>query len=358
MSLTQHELVEKIGVSRGTLHRVLSGSPLVKASTRERVLRELDRLSYVPNAIAQGLKTRRTKTLGVIGPATANVSNADKFTSLYLAAREQGYSIVFGYSDGSSEADSNSIRDLRSRMVDGIVAFGRGLQEATPLYRNLIKDKIPFVSLYPTPGVEVDCVYVDTRMAFRHLTEHLIGLGHSDIGLLINSSHSLFITNRELGFRDAMTKAGLPVREDWVIRTTPEGSPKRDGEEREKQIWQTSDYQHGFWGASHLFANRRRPTALVCMTDEAAIGVLRSADLAGIKVPQELAIVGYDDKDSAGFARVPLTTMHQPDELIGREVISLLIMRIRGELPRKPVVQSLQAQLVVRESCGAKLREK
>jgi len=354
MALTQHQLVEQLNVSRGTLHRVLTGSPLVKASTRERVLRELERLNYVPNAIAQGLKNRKSKTLGVIGPATSNPSNADKLTSLYLAAREEGYSIIFAYSDGSSEADAKSIRELRSRMVDGIIAFGRGLPEAAPMYRELLKDEIPLVGLYPTPGVETDCVYVDTHGAFRRMTEHLIGLGHKKIGLLINSSHSLFIRNRELGFRDAMAKAKLTVREEWIASATPYDSQGGEGEEWEKRILQISDYQQGFWGASLIFAKRQRPTAMVCMTDDAAIGALRAADLAGISVPQELALIGYNDKEDARFARVPLTTMHQPDELIGREVISLLTKRIAGQLPAKPVVHALQAKLVIRESCGKK----
>jgi len=354
MSLTQLQLVEQLGISRGTLHRVLTGSPLVKASTRERVLRDLERLNYVPNAIAQGLKTRKTRTLGVIGPATGNVSNADKLTSLYLAAREQGYSIIFGYSDGSSEADANSIRELRSRMVDGIIAFGRGLPESASLYKSLIKANVPLIGLYPTPGVETDCVYVDTRTAFRRMTEHLISLGHTEIGLLSNSSHSPFIRNREFGFRDAMEAAKLPIRKDWITYSTPDGFPAGEGEERERFIWQISDFQHGFWGASLIFAKRQRPTALVCMTDDAAIGALRAADLAGISVPGELALVGYNDKEAAKFARVPLTTMHQPDEAIGREVISLLTKRIAGELPPTPVIQILQAKLVIRESCGQK----
>ncbi len=354
MALTQHEVVKKIGVSRGTLHRVLTGSALVKASTRERVLRELDHLNYVPNAIAQGLKNRKTNTLGVIGPATANLSNADKLTSIYQAARLLGYSIVFAYSDGSPEADANSIRELRSRMVDGIVAFGRGLAETAPLYEKLIKDGVPFVSLYPIERVATDCVYVDTRDAFRRLTEHLIDLGHRDIGLLLNPSRTRYIINREAGFRDAMTRAKLPINNDWITFASP---AHRSGAamDEEKANWKVSDYQYGFDGASRVLAQRTRPTALVCMTDDAAIGALRAADLAGIPVPGQLAIVGYDDKEAARFARVPLTTMHQPDEMIGQEVISLLTKRIGATRPSaKPTVHPLHARLVIRESCGMK----
>lgn len=356
MTFTQHELVKRIGVSRATLHRVLTGSPLVKEETRARVQRDLERLNYVPNAIAQGLKNRKTNTIGVIGPATANESSTDKLTSVYEAARRRGYSLVFGFSDGTTAGDAIAIRELRSRMVEGIVAFARGLPEAAPLYKTLVKDGVPFVGLYPTPGVSTDCVYVDTRQAFRKLTAHLMALGHKKIGLLISDSQSTFMLNRVLGFRDAMTAAGLPVREDWIARATAETASGKQGEDLEKQIWRTSDYHHGFWGASLIFARKERPTALVCMTDEAAVGALRAADLAGISVPGELALVGYNDKELAKYARVPLTTMHQPDEMIGQEVISLLARRIAKELPPKPVVKALQTRMVIRESCGAPLK--
>lgn len=354
MGLTQHELVAKLGISRGTLHRILVGSPLVKASTRERVLRELDHLNYVPNAIARGLKTRRTNTIGIIGPGAIRIANIEKLNALYLAARNHGYSVMLGYSNGSAEEDARCIRELESRMVDGFIALGRGFPESVPNYQKLVANKIPFVSMYPIPGVDTDCVYVDTRRAFSELTSHLIKLGHKDIGLLIDGSSSQYAVNRELGFRDAMKSAKLKVCEDWIIRVTPDGATGF-GDVSHANALDFSDYQYGFWGASLLFAKRERPTALVCFSDEFAIGALRAADMAGIRVPEEIALVGYDDNDPARFARVPLTTMHQPDQQIGEKAVSLLIDRIEGKLPQKPVVRPLAAKLVVRESCGSKI---
>lgn len=356
MAYTQHQIVKRLGISRATLHRVLTNSPKVKSTTRERVLKELESLNYVPNAIAQSLKTSRTQTLGVMGPATANASQTAKLTSLYVAARDLGYSIIFAYSDGSPEADANSIRELQSRMVDGIIAFDRGLSDNTKLYEALIKSGMPLVTLYPVNGVETDCIYVDTRDAFRRLTEHLISLGHSDIGLLITASNSSYMINRELGFRDALKQANLPINESWIVYASADGQNTIKPEKDEAASWKISDYQYGFWGASLLFARKRRPTALVCLNDEAAIGALRAADLAEISVPEELALVGYNNKDDAKFARVPLTTMHQPDEMIGKEVLNILIGRIKNKLAEAPVVQSLKTQLIIRESCGSKHR--
>lgn len=356
MSLTQHEIVNQLGISRGTLHRVLSDSPLVKASTRERVLRELERLNYVPNAIAQGLKNRKTRTFGLVGPAALRISNIDKLNAIYRAAREKGYSITLGYSDGTAESDAKCIRELRARMVDGFIAMGRGLAETAPVYQQLIEADMPLVTLYPLPNLKTDCVYVDTRKAYREMTEHFIKLGHEKIGLLINASRSSFALNRESGFRDAMKKAKLPVREEWIVHATPDGAPISQDEAGEIRIWGTSDYQSGFLAMSLVLAKRERPTALLCLSDEGAIGALRAADVAEVKVPEEIALIGYDDKEPARFARVPLTTMHQPDEKIGNEAISLLVDRIENRLPPHPVIRPLSATLVIRDSCGAKNR--
>lgn len=354
MPFTQHEIVKQLGISRGTLHRVLVGSPLVKSSTRERVLKELEKLNYTPNIIAQGLKTRRTKTIGIVGPAAIKMANIDKINSLHLAARKHGYSVIIGYSDGSLEQDTECIRELRSRMVDGFVALGRGLPESIPLYQSLIDNHIPLVTLYPIDGLSVDCVYVDTKKAFRQLTEHLIKLGHKKIGVLLDSASSLYTVNRELGFREAMKNAKLPVNEDWVVHVSPDGTTADIGR-NEPGLWQISDYQLGFWGTSLLLARRDRPTALVCYSDEFAIGTLRACDLAKVSVPGDMAITGYDDKEAAKYARVPLTTMHQPDEKLGAEAIALLLERIeQKDQKHTPVTLALSGQLVIRNSCGAR----
>lgn len=355
MSLTQQEIVDRLGISRGTLHRILSGSPLVKASTKERVMQELERMNYVPNAIARGLKTKRTETIGIVGPAAIKLANIDKLNALYLAARERGYSVIFGYSNGSPEEDAQCIQELRARMVDGIITLSRGIPESISHYQELQRAGVPFVTLYPIPGLDADCVYVDTRGAYAKLTEHLISLGHDKIGLLLDASASQYSVNRELGFRDAMKAASIPIVDDWIIHVTPDGSSERYGRSAYNPVWNISDYQYGFWGMSLILAKRRRPSAVVCFSDEFAIGGLRAADLLGVRIPEEMAMVGYDDKECAKFARVPLTTMRQPDENVGKEAIALLIDKINGKLSKKTVVRPLTATLVVRESCGAKL---
>src|SRR4051812_42053908 len=110
-------------------------------------------------------------------------------------------------------------------MVDGFIALGRGMAGSIPAYQKLIESNASFVSLYPIEGLQADCVYVDTRKAFCQLTNHLIGLGHKEIGLLLETYESQYTINREAGFRDAMQAAGLEVRPEWIQRVAPDGTP-------------------------------------------------------------------------------------------------------------------------------------
>lgn len=347
MQLTQHQLVRKLGVSRGTLHRVLTNSPLVKTATRDRVLKQLESLDYTPNVIARGLKTKRTMTIGIIGPSTIRTANIEKINALYIAARNRGYHIQLGYSDGSPQADELCIRDLRSRMVDGMVVLGRGMTDNIPQYKTLLKANVPFVTLYPIPGLKADCVYIDTKKAFSELVTHLAGLGHRDIAVLLDASVSQYSRNREAGFRSGMRRAGIPVRNDWVIRGIEESGEQVQAREK-------TDYELGFQVASRLFASAHIPTAVVCFSDEFAIGTLKAAALAGLDVPSRLAIVGYDDNIAAAYARVPLTTMRQPVELLASRAIDLLIDRIDNNASPSPSRIALPATLVIRESCGSR----
>lgn len=350
-AMTQHEVARKLGISRGTLHRVLTSSPLVGAQTCERVRRGLEELHYTPNTIARALKTKRTMTIGVAGPGASKLANLDKLYEVHQAAAEAGYTVIVGYSNGAVEEDERCIRELRARMVDGLIVFSRGLRGGGRPLRAARAAGHPVVALYPLPGVSVDCVYVDTRGAFAELTRHLIGLGHQDIGLLTDSSESEYTKNREHGFQDAMHSAGLPVRPEWVVRAQPAECGAGDAPASEQRLWQCSDFDLGYRAALQAFRARPRPTALVCYSDEFAIGALRAADQAGVRIPQELSLVGYNDSDAARYARVPLTTMHQPNRELGRAAVSLLLRRMgEGVAAGPPVVQVVSASLVVRES--------
>jgi DNA-binding LacI/PurR family transcriptional regulator len=355
-ALTQKDVVEKLNISRVTLSRVLNNSPLVKSSTRERVLEELKALNYEPNILAQGLKNKSTKTIGLVGPASIRISNIGKLNAIYEATQKQGYSIAMGYSNGTAEEDRDCIRKLRARMVDGLIVMGRGLKETIPIYQEVINRGIPMVSLFPLAGLAMDCVYVDTQDAYKRLTQYLISLGHEKIGLLINDSHSEFTLHREKGFRAAIKEADLALNENWIVYARPENATGKHDESSEIRLWGNADYAIGYIAMKKLLSRKNLPTASLCLSDEAAVGALKAADELGCRVPEDMALVGYNDDDLAPYARIPLTTMRQPHDLIGEGAVSLLIDRIENKLKKSAVIKPIPTSLVVRESCGAHLK--
>lgn len=347
MDLTQHEVADKLGISRGTLHRVLSGSPLVKASTRQRVEKALAELGYSPNIIAQGLRTGRTRTIGLIAIGDPKLSEVGKARAIHEAARSLGYSLVVTYGDGSEESEARCVEELRARKVDGLIVTGRGRLEGSPHFKKLIKARVGLVTIGPVASEETDCMVVDAVWAYAELTRHVISKGHRDIGLLQESIESTFSVAKEQGVSDALTAAGLQVRREWLLRV-----PVRLHPEDASKTRSVSDYRLGYDGALKFFGMERRPTAIICQSDQTAIGFQHAAKLNGIDVPGDIALTGYDDIPAAEFARVPLTTMRQPEEELGFRAVELLMRRMDNDWSGFPQTVVLRPTLIERDSCG------
>jgi DNA-binding LacI/PurR family transcriptional regulator len=150
-------------------------------------------------------------------------------------------------------------RELSGRMVDGFIVLSRGLTQSIPHYKRLLEAGVPFVSLYPMPGLNADCAYVDTRRAFFELTKHLIDYGHRKIGLMLDASTTLYTENRETGFRNAMKKAGVRVNEDWVVRVTPDGAPVAADERSQKNFGRSRTISLGSGEARNFLPVRTGP---------------------------------------------------------------------------------------------------
>ncbi len=359
LNIRQKEVAELLGVSRGTLHRVLVGSPLVNKKTRERIEAELKKLNYVPNRAAQSLKKGRSMTIGVLGPARIRAANMHKVNAIYMEAEARGYSVIIAYSDGSQEGDERGIKQLLSQMVDGIIVMGRGLCHPSDHFKDFKGHGKPIVSIYPIYDFKCDCVTLDTVAAFEELTSYLIGLGHHRIGLaFFPPRESRFVQMRESGYCKALKKAGLKVDPDLVICASPEELECEGADYVEGLDEADADFAAGYWAAEELIRRKNGMTALVCASDDAAIGALRAAHDAGVKVPDELAIVGYDNSTASRYTIPPLTTVHQPNGAMGRRAVEILVNRIDGKIKRKSyVVDKQKFKLIVRDSCGAKLKE-
>jgi DNA-binding LacI/PurR family transcriptional regulator len=197
---------------------------------------------------------------------------------------------------------------------------------------------LPVVTLAPLPGVELECVTVDRRHGAYLAVRHLLRLGHRRIGFLHGDLRYDTDRERPVGLQQAFSEAGLnPDQRLWV--------EARAG------------YRGGYEAARELLARPGEPTAVFCNNDEVAVGAMRAFREAGLRVPEELAVVGFDDLEIAEFAPVPLTTVSQPIPEQAQLAVDRLFARLGNPAePPKPQTVSLRPELVIRESCGARLR--
>ncbi|WP_298040863.1 LacI family DNA-binding transcriptional regulator [uncultured Microbacterium sp.] len=318
------------GVSKATASRALSGRGYVSDATRERVSAAASELSYIAHSSATSLATGRTRTVGVITPTLGRWFFTELLTGIHDALLEHGYDMaVSGVAEGSPARGRLFDTALPGRRYDGIIAAG--LQPRTHELERLLPLPSPLVSVGPYDG-GTSSVGIDDTAAARRATEHLIDLGHSEIAFIGVASPArqtaLGDSLRIAGYRASMRAAGLSER---TITAAASG-----------------DMPAAYAAAVDLLGERRgRPTAIVALCDEMAIGAIIAAHRLGIAVPTELSVVGIDDHHNAEM--FSLTTIRQRPREQGADAARLLLDRIENPLAAVEHIQA-PSTLVVRNS--------
>lgn len=332
------DIARESGVSKSTVSRVLNGQGHVSEEARKRVLEAVQRLDYTPNGLARGLSGRRT---GMVGFVLSDISNPffpEIARGVEDVARSLGYTVFLANTDGELEREEEAVRLLVERRVDGVI-FG-SVTEDTRCLPRLAEIGIPFVLAgRSTRDPHLDCVVVDNVTGGRLAAEHLIGLGHSRIAFIGGPPKVLASVERYEGFRQAMRAAGL-------------------AEDPSRVCWADFRYEGGYRQARSLLrSSRRRPTAIFAANDQMAIGAVDAALDLGLRVPEDVAVVGFDDIPAARLRTIQLTTVAQPKYDIGSLAMRLLAQRIdersRSAPPGEPHRMLLAPRLVVRRTCGA-----
>jgi LacI family transcriptional regulator len=326
---TMKQVAERAGVSISTVSHVINNTRVVSDDVRKRVQGIIAEMRYVPSALARSLKNDKTNTIGVLVPNSSNPYFAELIRWIEDAAFELGYHIILCNTHGGAQKQSAYLRLLMERRIDGLVLVASGADDEQDLL--LRHESIPIIQIERAlPGLDADLVQGGQEEGAWQATRHLIELGHRAIACVSGPADLPRSRERVGGFLRAMREAGLDVPADAVLH-----------------VEFTSAGGHAAFGS--LLARPHRPSAVFVTSDLMALGGLCAASGAGVRVPGELSVVGYDDIGAACYAAPPLTTMAPPKREMARLAIARLIERIRGG--REPLRSiALASSLVVRAS--------
>ncbi|KAB3530063.1 LacI family DNA-binding transcriptional regulator [Alkaliphilus serpentinus] len=291
MKFNIKDVAKKAGVSISTVSRVVNESKVVKSETQQRVMDAIRELGYKPNAIARSLKIKNTKTIGIMIPDISNQFFPEVVRGVEDIANMYKYNIFLCNTDRDRDKELQYFDALEEKQVDGIVLMGNEVAE--DLYTKIKLTNIPVV-LIGADYIDVPSVSIDHVKAGKAMVKYLIKKGHKHIGLLTGKvTDPAYGVARLEGYKMALEEDGIEFKEELVI----------EGDLR---------YKSGYEGAKMLLDLKEPPTAIFAATDEMAIGVLRAAQEMGIKIPEELAIVGFDNLDISEKLFPSLTTVAQP----------------------------------------------
>jgi LacI family transcriptional regulator len=327
------DIAEKTGFSTNTVSLALRGSPRIPEVTRQRISETAAALNYLPNQIAKSLVSRETQTIGLVLTDLTNpvLTRAAQAVEVQLAAR--GYGTLFASSNNNLEEEKRVIAMFRSRQVDGMLIYPtrhHQLDHILPLRRA----NYPIVLLAGDGETGIDTVGIDDTLGARKAVRHLLDRGHRRIGVL-DHGPALGNLEKQAGYLAALAEAGLPV--DPALIIDPEGL----------------NAPAGLAGMQRLMSIDPRPTAVFAANDSLAIGALRWCQINHLRVPQDVAIIGFDNIDFTSFAGTPLSTVNYAiDSLSDLAVDRLMRLIAAGSILPPAIDTRIEPELIVRESTG------
>lgn len=323
------DVAAEAGVSRALVSLVMRGSPKVSEARRVRVLEAAERLEYRPNAMARGLASSRTRTVGVLLNDLHNPFFADIAGGIESLASELGYQVLLGTGRRHPGRERSIVDALRDYRVDGLILVSPRLPAAD---LEATARRIPTVVIGRDPTVpDLDTLMIDEQVGVRAVVTYLAGLGHRDI-VHVTGGDGAGGAARVACFHACMQEAGLGPG-----RAIP-GDFTEDA---------------GVEAAQTILAGGTLPTAVFAANDLTAAGMMDTFVRAGLRIPGDLSLVGYDNIYIAGLRQLSLTTVNQPRVAMGRQALELLIERIAGRTEQ--VSRLLEPTLVVRDTVGRAL---
>ena len=335
MSVSQTVISQQVGVSRSAVSHVLNGrGNMVSADTRKRIHQALEANGYHRNALVRALKENRTHVIGIIVPEVGHSFFAEVIEAAENQASANGLQCFLCQSHSRIEVLEKELTALREYRVDGVLIFPSSSSAFPQVYRDLEKQKYPFVIVdVPIDGLKTAYVGNDNICAGRLAAEHLLGLGHRRIVFISGYHESLAARDRLAGFQQALKKARVPLDPSLVVG---------DG----------FTFEQGRSAVAQLLKSKAKFSAIVAPSDFAALGVMQELADRGLRVPEDVSLIGCGNLNFSSMLTPSLSTINQNPQKLGREAINALVKQIAGKTTSVRRV-TIAPELIARKSTAA-----
>jgi LacI family transcriptional regulator len=327
------DIARDLGVSIITISKVLRNHPDIGDETRERVLARVKELDYRPNFAARSLVTGRSYLVGLVVPDLIHPFFAEVAKSLSDVLRRNGYYLIVSSAEEDPELEEQEINQLLARRLDTLIVAS--CRSTVELFFRMEKQEMPYVLLdRELPGLSANLVGVDDEAVGMLATRHLIEIGCKRIAHIRGPEYSPALQRLE-GYKRALTQAGLKILDDYII-----AERKVDVDSR----------RHGAEAMGQLLSRKPRPDGVFCFNDPLALGAMTRALDEGLRIPEDLAIIGCGNLHYDDALRVPLSSVDQQSRRMGEEAARITLGILNSKTVRKPEKVLLEPQLVARAS--------
>lgn len=334
MAVTLKDIARDLGLSVVTISKVLRDHPDIGKKTRKKVLKRIRELDYQPNFAARALITGRTSTIGLVVPDLLHPFFASIAKAISREIQSKGYSLIIATSDEDPELERQQIRQLLARRVDVMIVASA--QRRAESLRNIAAQSAPCILIDRSfPGFPASFVGVDDRAVGVLATSHLIEQGCERVAHIRGPEVSTAIGRLE-GYKKALASHRMTPRKSHIV---PMGASGDHGGEAA-----------GYEAAKRLLKTRRRPDGIFCFNDPAALGAMRAILEAGLRIPEDIAVVGCGNLSYSDFLRVPLTSIDQGSAKIGKAAAGIALKLAQNRAQAQPKAQLIQPRLVARAS--------
>lgn len=322
------ELAKIAGVDVSTISRALNDSPRVKPETKDRIRKLANQYNYIPDEVARGLVGKRTNTVGIIIPEFSNTFYSEIIEGLEGVFNQDGFSMLFGKSNYKTENENRIIDLFMRKRVDGIIACSISENSLHDFRKNKVNIPLVLVDSFSNTS-EFDSVSIDNAYGVECVINYLVGLGHRSIGFIGNN---IVTTDRYKSYESTLIRHSIDIQKEFV----------RIGDERNEK--------GGYLRMMELLSLARKPTAVFAVSDSMAIGAIHAIKASGLKVPEDISVVGFDDIMVSSYIDTALTTVQQPKYDIGRISAELLVKRIKSGMNKFNQNIIIKPELIVRNT--------